>query len=345
MLRLLARAIFGASTRTRGDPWARIIEAAIDKAVDGTDPRLRALYGYKSKLRKPVTRAVHFANELGERFPPPVELGRARFATDPRALAFFSSVERLQEVISTSVDVQAFVQVPGNRTLDRLHAVLAMTRSERTVLAPALRGDRIRQEVERTLVSFDGHRVVLPSRDEAGLRRQIKERAFTTLVECALERMAGRRERKKALEAQRALLRAKLRAIKSSRSGLDSLSGPASSRARSAAFERKLNETERALRDSAASSDSLERNLADLCTTLERPGDFISLQAISLRLTRMNYLLRDGDAEPGDAVEFMQVDIPGRASVCGVLVCYPIPEIRPGRFYSDRMRRALDAGR
>ena len=58
MLRLLLRTVFGGAASSTDDDWAPVIEAAIEKAVDGTDPRLRAVHRYKDRLREPVRRAA-----------------------------------------------------------------------------------------------------------------------------------------------------------------------------------------------------------------------------------------------------------------------------------------------
>jgi len=341
----LAKAIFGTSTDAAKDPWQPIIAAAIDKAVDGSDPRLRALRGYRRKLREPVTRAAHFAHEFGEGLPAPIEVSRDAFSVVPQLRAFFSSANRMEEVFSTSVEVQEFLSTPANRGQDFLHAALVMDLSERTVLAPALRGEQVQQEVERTQVSFDEHRVLLPAPTEAGLRRQVKERAFTTLVECALERMVARRERKGELQQQRALLRAKSHAVRATRSGLNTFSAPTQQPVDSSALQRALEQTEKELRVSAASGDLLERNLEDLCATLAHPEEFLSLQLESRRLTGMNYALAPGDVEPADTVEFARIVLKGKTRVCGILARHPVREIKAAGFYSDKMRRALGVQR
>jgi hypothetical protein len=304
MLSFLTRAIFGTTSRVTDDPWAPVVERATEKALDATDPRIRALGGYRRALREPVTRAVHFVHELGEGLPAPVELSRARFAQDARLQAFFSSAARVQE---------------------------------------ALRGENIQHDIERTLVSFDEHRVALPAADEKALRRAFKERAFFTLVERALERMAARRERKEELEKGRAMLRAKLKALRSSRSGLDALTDRAD-RADEAAVERRLDEAERALAELNASGGELERGLEDLGDTLSRPEDHITLRSMSLRLERMGYLAQEQGTEPASDVEFLEVTVAGAPSVSGVLAWYPRAELKDADSYRDSMRRALGAG-
>jgi cell division protein FtsB len=343
MLSFLTRAIFGSPSRDADERLAPIVDEAIEKALDATDPRIRALGGYGRALREPVTRAVHFVHELGEGLPAPTALSRAAFSTDPLLQAFFSSAARVQEVLSKSQEIQGFLKEPGHAGLERLYGALAMTRSERRVLVPVLRGENVQHDVERTLVSFDEHRVALPAADERALRRAFKERAFFTLVECALERMSERRERKEELQKGRAMLRAKLKALRSSHSGLDALSG-ASSRADTAAVERRLAEAERALEELNASGGELERGLQDLGNTLSQPEQHIAVETMRLRLDRMAYVVEAQSTQPSNEVQFLQVAIAGGPTVSGVLAWFPRTDLKDADSYRDSMRRALGAG-
>ncbi len=69
----LARLIFGGS---KNEPSVHdaLIDSAIEKAVDASDPRLRALPGYQRKLRKPVACSVEFVLDKVSRFPAPLDL-------------------------------------------------------------------------------------------------------------------------------------------------------------------------------------------------------------------------------------------------------------------------------
>ena len=343
MLRLLMNAIFPPESKraSRFDPRGTVVTAAIEKAVDGTDARLRALPRYQDKLREAVVRAVEFADGLGDGFAAPLELGGASLGSDPRARGFFSSAARVREVFGTSPEVQQFLREPRHRALGRLHAGLATRLNERTVLAPALRGDRIQQEVKRTLVSFDEHRVVLPAEDEAHVRWRLKERAFVTLVECALERLTQREGRKQDLEKQRALLRAKLGAMRSAHCGLGALAGDADAAPDAGVVEQALDKVQRALGEVSASGGVLERNLDDVRDVLCQPEAFIRRSSASRRLTPMGYLALDD--EPQDEVEFEQIEIRGRPIVTGVLVSFPVADVEAAEVYADRMRRALGA--
>jgi hypothetical protein len=59
----LARAIF-ANPRSAECAHEKLVEAAIDKVVEGTNPRLVAVGGYRKKTRDPVERAIEYAQGL-----------------------------------------------------------------------------------------------------------------------------------------------------------------------------------------------------------------------------------------------------------------------------------------
>ena len=49
-----------------------LIERAVERAVDGTDRRLRAVSGYKKSLRPAVIRAIDHVVALVDALPPPL---------------------------------------------------------------------------------------------------------------------------------------------------------------------------------------------------------------------------------------------------------------------------------
>ena len=59
------------------------IREAIERVVDGTDPRLRAVSHYRRKLRDAVAHSVDYVAQQVATLPPAIEVGRRRFTTDP----------------------------------------------------------------------------------------------------------------------------------------------------------------------------------------------------------------------------------------------------------------------
>lgn len=88
MLKLL-QSIFGGEKQ--GNYPELLVKLAIERAVDGTDPWLRAVSGYKKKLRPAVLRAMDHVVGLVDRLPPPMPICLDCYADDPRLKRFFIS--------------------------------------------------------------------------------------------------------------------------------------------------------------------------------------------------------------------------------------------------------------
>jgi hypothetical protein len=56
----------------------------IERVVDGTDPRLRAVSHYRRKLWEPVERTIDFVVNFVNALPPAIVADRQGYMTDPR---------------------------------------------------------------------------------------------------------------------------------------------------------------------------------------------------------------------------------------------------------------------
>lgn len=65
-----------------------LINAATDRLVDATDSRLRGYGNYRKQLRRSVKTAVVYIINMIEALPPPVEISRSTFSSDPRLQLF-----------------------------------------------------------------------------------------------------------------------------------------------------------------------------------------------------------------------------------------------------------------
>ena len=81
MLKLL-QSIFSQEPETSALYSEKLIEKAIERVVDGTDPRLRAVSGYRKFLRPAVIKAVDYTFELVDGLPSPVILSKKQFSLD-----------------------------------------------------------------------------------------------------------------------------------------------------------------------------------------------------------------------------------------------------------------------
>jgi hypothetical protein len=326
----LARAIFGNPRSADERAHEQLIEAAIDKVVLGTDPRLVAVSGYRKKLRDPVERAIKYVRGLTQNFKEPLEVNRRTFASNADTHAFFSSIGQIQEVFSLSQPLREFLAKPDNILLKYVYAGLAMRNEEKRVFVSQLVGDQVQHDVARTAVNFTGHRVVIPSASREALHQEFIERAFFTLVECALRQLTAVRKHHQELGRERSALRARLRAVKSRALGMGPLaSGVQPSEDSLPGIEEQLLSTERELQGTAAGSGTLESHLDRVVKVLGQPHEHLRLTWVSSRVTSMGLLAGADSREAADDVDYMEIEIVGQDSFVGRLVRYPCDEMLP----------------
>ena len=75
VLRFL-HSLFNAEPESASQFDKAMIQAAIERVVDGTDPRLRVVSHYRRKLRAPVERAIEYLMAQMAVLPPAIEAGR-----------------------------------------------------------------------------------------------------------------------------------------------------------------------------------------------------------------------------------------------------------------------------
>jgi hypothetical protein len=189
-----------------------LIEAAIERSVDGTDPRLRVLFGYKKSLRPSVIHAIDQVVALVAGIPEPLPAGRSGYSADLRLKALFASADRMQEVLVNDVALSEFRGGP-DKGAEQVVALLLAERVEKNVLGMELAGGMLRRDVAQVSVSFRNHRLIEVTSNEADTRRQLERRAFDHLLTLALARIAGVHGERADLARQRDLLQRKLSAL------------------------------------------------------------------------------------------------------------------------------------
>lgn len=207
MLKLF-QSFFG-SEESRGRYPDSLVEAAIERAVDGTDSRLRLLPGYRKRLRGPVIQAIDHVVALVDSLPEPLVAGHENFSAEPRLATLFVSAEHMLETLGRDRAMISFLKEAAVGA-ERLTALLLAERIEKNVLGMELAGEQVRRDVAQLTVSFRNHRLVDVADNEAETRRQLKRRAFDHLLSLALARIVDVREERTDLARQRDVLRHKL---------------------------------------------------------------------------------------------------------------------------------------
>lgn len=281
MLRLL-QSIFGSDKP--GSYPESLVKEAIERAVDGTDPWLRAVSGYKKKLRPAVIRAIDHVIALVDELPPPMPISLARYTDDLRLKGFFISANHMKKVLAEDRVLAEFMK-EGKGGSSEIVALMAMEKQERMIFGAALSGDVVIKDVPQVTVSFDAHRFIDPSGAEAETRRLLKRRAFDHLLSLALKRVAAVKGEREDLERRRALLQSKLNLLQRGGWGFDE-TDPVE-KPGSAAVEERLQEIEGQMQELGGDDRMLEAYLGIVTDVLGRPEEQLWAKNETIYVDRM----------------------------------------------------------
>lgn len=334
MLHFLS-SLFKPSTGESGTLDRGLIEAATERAIDGTDPRLRALGNYRKRLRDPVARAARHVIDLVDGQAAPVEISRRSYGIDPRLRAFFVSTDHLQEVLGGIRTVRDYLQgVPGPLP-EAIYGLLTVEWKERTVLGTEQRGEILRRDVKQVAVSFFNHRFAGPAASDAEARWELKKRAYDYLLGIALETILATRGKRQELKREQQLLKKKLAAMKAGNWGLEGMFAHENTQATDpAALEAQVDAVERELLETGADSESLQRSLDQLAGVLADPAHWIAKRDLSMRLNYMGIRVEDIPGQASnllDLVELYSASGERRITLPGYIPRAELPE-RPDFF-------------
>ena len=267
------------------------IERAIDIAVEETDPRLRFVRGFRSKLRKPVVRSLVYVEDLVTRIPGPFEISRKAYGSNPQVNALFGSADDVEPLFARNKMLQDFFRdTPG---CDRVYVPFAMHRQEKRILSMVLSGDIVRRDVARTAVNFSGHRLGIVCAESADeLRSKLKWRGIQTLAVTALENITRLKTRSSVLEEERALLKRKLDDVQAQHAGLEAVAGVPSEDAQEVrVLEQRLKDTREKLQEVRTGVATLVDYLDQVCQVLNHPSRHLRVRRNSVTVDRMGIKL------------------------------------------------------
>jgi len=284
MLKLF-QSIFGARPAVAHQYERSLIDAAIDRAMDATDPRVRSVSGHRRRLEPAIVKAIDHVVALVDAMPPRVEASRRNYGEDERLAAFFASADRMAQVFGADRALIEFLQGPEGVGIEPVIALLAMDRTEKKVLGMAIENDRVQQEVAQVQVSFDKHRLLEPCASAEAHRRLIVRRAFDQLLTLALSRISIAGGEREALAAEQSVLRAKLRALQSAGMGFSQENGKAGDDP--SALEANLADVEKRLQAAGSEAGMLPLHLDLLVDTLEKAQEQLRIETVPLLMDRL----------------------------------------------------------
>lgn len=331
MLKLL-QSIFGAGERAGRYPET-LVEHAIERVVDGIDPRLRLLSGYRKRLREPVMTAIDQVIRIVDALPAPVSAAAADFSAHAQLASFFVSAEHMREVLGNDSQLDAYrcglIDTDVTPSL-----LLLMEHHEKNILGVELSGDMLRNDVAQVSVSFSAHRVIEVASDAAELRKQLKRRAFDHLIGLALQRIGEINDEKDSLGKQRALLKTKHTLLRKGGLGFEQ---PADALAK---VEAELADLDAQLQALNPEGNALESQLAVAAGILGEAPKQLWNEHFEIHIDRMNIRRQAGE----DGARLLALDEIGNARgqrLTALMITLPLRELPPRKTLAAGMRQSL----
>ncbi len=268
-----------------------LLKAAIERALDCTDPRMRILPEYAKVLREPVLHAATHIIAFVDGLPPPVTASKESRENTPSLGVIFTSATRMNEILNSDRAYREFL-ASTSPTPDHIVTLLVVERNEKTVFGYALVDDKLMNDVQQIAVSFDEHRLVDLSANEEELRKLLKRRAFDYLLSMALAKVSEQKDEREKLTQQRALLRVKLEILQKGGSGFSTDMGTQDR----AALQTRLDEVETQLDALGPVHEVLQNNLAIVAGVLSEAEKYFWLEEKALRIDQHFVLHGDADS-------------------------------------------------
>jgi hypothetical protein len=341
---IFSRLLHGKRDRDRscGAPQAdaRQIDEAVER-IAGTIPQLRLARQYQARLAPVVRGTLDYAAKLVESLPAPRDAATGAWLSDPYLHAYFATPDDVCPAFGRSHDLRAWFD--EHSECAEVYAVLGMDMTERRVLGAVHEGDTTRTDVRQTTVSFSDHRVRICGRTDADLREEIVRRIVDQLALEALARIAEDKSRRDALEQERALLKARVQLMQRQGTGMHAVlaCGAPVELAEFARLQRQIEENERNLGELGLQTEIIERRFDIVHDVFADPAAQAYVRVKRLRLDKMNVVVEEGGARPGEDLDFRVARIPATPSETRAfaIVRFVRTDLPPaGRLFDDAHR-------
>lgn len=181
---------------------------AIERVVDCTDRRLRAMGDYQRKLAPFVRQAAAYCDGLVAAIPGPIDIDVRAFGKDPLVHAFFAAPDDIGRMLGSSREVREFVTASERECNGVFFALIGMRRKEKIVDGLVLQGGLIGEGMPQRLLYFADHTLHELSHDLDETRHRLRCSLLESLAHSfAAQLETLRRERESvhtAWEQQRA---------------------------------------------------------------------------------------------------------------------------------------------
>lgn len=334
MLKLF-QSIFG-TDQARGRYPESLIELAIERAVDGTYPRLRAISGYRKVLRAPVIHAIDQVISLVDSIPAILSATKACYSKTPLLSAVFVSPEHMREIFGNDPVLSEFRE-NNPACQERVTALLLAERKEKNTLGVALEGEMLRRDVAQVTVSFGNHRLLAPATDEDESRRLLKHRAFDHLISLALIKICEAKGERAELNHHRELLRSKLGVLQNSGWSFDH---PAAGRGDPVQLQQELDNIEHQLNALCVDDRTLSGQLDIVTNVLANAEKHLWAEDVELYLDKMN-IKREASSPEANQLYFSELHNTRGQKMAMLLVSLSLEDLPRRQAFAANASRAL----
>jgi hypothetical protein len=295
---------------------AKDIAATVEQVVEGTDPRLRGVGGYRRTLAPALARTLEFIDALVASLPGPIELSRRSWQDEPCVNAFFGAADDVPRTLTRSKELRDFFLHTAQA--HEAFALLTLTRQEKSVLGMTLQGDMIQREVPQVSVGFVEPRILAPAVSERAAREEVRRRALNLFVLHAQNRLTELQARREGLEQERQIQQLRLRHARTRQQSLAAVEDDSDE---IAGIEKALEENARALEALGGVRAPLEGQLEEVRAVFASPEGHLGIERVSLRVNRMGIKVEEGAAELAHELDLFEFSMGSARRVATLVRC------------------------
>ncbi len=315
---------------------AQAVSEAVERLVDEVNPKIRAVTSYRRKMSGAVERTLDFSERMVDTLPPAILASKATWNDDPLVNAFFTSIERLQQVYSRAQVVRDYFD--RNPGADECYGLLSMQRQERTVLGVEMGDGVMKRDVKQTSVSFVDHRLVRVAATEIALRKEMEDRAFEAMTTYALESINDLIVSQKALEAREVMLDIQSRLATARQASLLPLFAGEEDQEQDTQAQHR--QTGVALDEARTGRMTLDDYVDRINDVFAHPEKHVKIDSVSMRLSKMNIKLDSESSEQGQVLDLVEVSLGNLQRVVAITL-FPRAELLPKQDFLKEAERHL----
>jgi hypothetical protein len=164
----------------------------VESFVDASNSKMRAVHNYSDKLRGYVQALYRHILLVASEIPPPIDLDRNAFATDPLINTLFVINKDIDKLFDTDADINAYFRAHSKYQVPVVYALLTASKSEKQTLGIGMQGDMVIHDVPQQVVNFSSHKIHAPCANSEELNTALRNYLFNRVVALAKQEMTLR---------------------------------------------------------------------------------------------------------------------------------------------------------